>query len=288
MTELAITPESADRGTYARLGNRANGRYVVKTYLDGWVTVGTAQPVDPDEFRAGWEVVSEAEARNGAPLTSTSTTRCANSACPSLPHEGRFVMVETPTPVGVGGPATSQMREYVVGFLICERSGLVALVRKARPDWQAGRLNGVGGKVEAGETPLAAMRREFAEEAGLDLGRESGCEWEHFLTIEEPGKRQTYGPGKIHFYRLFVPEKTFSQVRAMTDEPIETHPATAASLADDALPNLSWILPLALYRHDTYEPIVARETMPDGQDSPPDDTATEPAPARAAQGSSQR
>ena len=45
----------------------------------------------------------------------------------------------------------------------------VLLIRKKRPWWQAGLLNGVGGKIEEGETPLQAMRREFQEETGVDV-----------------------------------------------------------------------------------------------------------------------
>lgn len=44
----------------------------------------------------------------------------------------------------------------------------VALIRKAKPEWQKGKLNGIGGKIEEGEGPFAAMVREFREETGVD------------------------------------------------------------------------------------------------------------------------
>ena len=44
----------------------------------------------------------------------------------------------------------------------------VMLIRKAKPEWQKGRLNLVGGKVEPGESFFAAAEREFREETGLD------------------------------------------------------------------------------------------------------------------------
>lgn len=56
------------------------------------------------------------------------------------------------------------MIEYVLGFAMYE--GRVWLIRKARPAEQAGKLNGIGGKVEPGEHPDEAMVREFKEEAG--------------------------------------------------------------------------------------------------------------------------
>ena len=43
--------------------------------------------------------------------------------------------------------------------------GIVVLTHKNRPAWQAGKLNGVGGKIELLESPVAAMVREF--ELGL-------------------------------------------------------------------------------------------------------------------------
>ena len=45
----------------------------------------------------------------------------------------------------------------------------VLLERKQRPVWQAGKLNGVGGKAEPGERALDAMRRECKEETTLDI-----------------------------------------------------------------------------------------------------------------------
>jgi len=54
---------------------------------------------------------------------------------------------------------------YVLGFVFYRAS--VIMVKKTRgPKLNIGRLNGIGGMVEDGEGPLAAMRREFLEETG--------------------------------------------------------------------------------------------------------------------------
>lgn len=45
----------------------------------------------------------------------------------------------------------------------------VLLIKKDRPERQAGLYNYPGGKLEAGEHPTHAMRREFREETGLDI-----------------------------------------------------------------------------------------------------------------------
>ena len=55
------------------------------------------------------------------------------------------------------------MKEYVLGFAF-RSDERVLLMTKSKPDWQAYRLNGIGGKMEVGEDPLQAMTREAAEE----------------------------------------------------------------------------------------------------------------------------
>ena len=55
--------------------------------------------------------------------------------------------------------------KYVVGIIGCTTQCL--FISKQRPKWQAGRLNGVGGKVEDNEAPIETMKRECFEECGL-------------------------------------------------------------------------------------------------------------------------
>lgn len=50
----------------------------------------------------------------------------------------------------------------------------VALILKKRPEWQAGHWNGIGGKVEPTDFDhIAASQREFEEETGMKIHRES-------------------------------------------------------------------------------------------------------------------
>jgi len=63
------------------------------------------------------------------------------------------------------------MKRMVLGFAFNPLDNTVLLILKARPDWQAGKLNGVGGKRECDgalgwEDPFMAMAREFHEETG--------------------------------------------------------------------------------------------------------------------------
>ena len=70
------------------------------------------------------------------------------------------------------------MQKMVAGFLLNHQATQVALVLKKRPKWQAGNYNAIGGKIEAGETSLEAMHREFREETGVLIDT-----WIHFETI---------------------------------------------------------------------------------------------------------
>ena len=58
---------------------------------------------------------------------------------------------------------------YVVGFAYSLDKSKVMLIRKQKPEWQKGCLNGIGGKIEPGEKPNEAMTRECREETGLTL-----------------------------------------------------------------------------------------------------------------------
>lgn len=58
------------------------------------------------------------------------------------------------------------MKSYCLGFVFYDRK--VLLLRKNRPKWQAGKLNGLGGHIEDNESPWSAMQREFQEETGFD------------------------------------------------------------------------------------------------------------------------
>ena len=74
------------------------------------------------------------------------------------------------------------MEHYVLGFIFDQSKKRVLLVKKNRPDWQAGRWNGIGGKIDPLDaSPLAAMERENMEEIGVPY------DWEHCVTFICPG-----------------------------------------------------------------------------------------------------
>jgi 8-oxo-dGTP diphosphatase len=136
------------------------------------------------------------------------------------------------------------VKSYVVGFMMNSEMTQVVLIRKNRPAAQVGKLNGVGGKVEQGETPLEAMTREFREETGMET---SG--WKLF-SIYNGGDMGVPGSlFEIYFYWL---TGDISQARTVTDE--EVHIVDIDSLATrlDKMSNLAWLVQMALglIRHD--------------------------------------
>jgi len=122
------------------------------------------------------------------------------------------------------------MIKYVVGFLFSKDIKNVLLIEKTKPDWQKGSLNGVGGKVEEGETPLDAMIREFQEEAALKI-----TEWNHCVVITGDGF-------VVDFYRAFSDD--IYQATSLTEEQIQV--CDTFSLPNNVIYNLKWIIPFCL------------------------------------------
>lgn len=90
-------------------------------------------------------------------------------------------------------PPAPAVSRYALGFMFSSDRSRVALIRKLTPAWQAGLLNGIGGKIEPGESPAQAMAREFAEEAGPAT---DASEWELFARLGDPRF-------EVHAFRMF-------------------------------------------------------------------------------------
>lgn len=111
----------------------------------------------------------------------------------------------------------------------------VLLIRKTKPASIAGKLNGVGGKVEPGEHYDDAMVREFAEEVGIQTTKE---DWEHCIFFT--GKDSSFGEFAISVYRTFGDPYRYRRMEA----------EVPSVWMVDALPshaivnNLKWMLPM--------------------------------------------
>lgn len=125
------------------------------------------------------------------------------------------------------------MKNYVAGFLFSDQpypaGRQIALILKDHPEWQRGKFNGIGGKIESGERPIEAIRREFKEEASLDIDS-----WVEVVRL--------YGADwTVHFYRAFG---DVTKVKAGEKEKIEIF--NVNQLPSNIIPNLSWLIPLSL------------------------------------------
>lgn len=127
-------------------------------------------------------------------------------------------------------------KDYVAGFLFNEPMSLVVLVRKQKPEWQAGKLNAVGGKIEENETPFQAMEREFAEETGLVVDN-----WKPLCVLCDPNGN--YAPNwRVCFFYAVVSFGTMRKVRTIEAEEIDIY---KSEFRDDMIPNLEWLIPMA-------------------------------------------
>lgn len=126
----------------------------------------------------------------------------------------------------------SDRMQYVVGFAF-DAAHNVVLIRKTKPEWQAGRLNGVGGKIERMETEKAAMVREFEEETGVQTS-EDDWKGRAVLHAEE---------WIVYAFAAFLPDVTF-KVRTTTEEQIQI--CSAYALPINALRSVRYLVPMML------------------------------------------
>jgi 8-oxo-dGTP diphosphatase len=144
-------------------------------------------------------------------------------------------MVETSQGAEYAQARTKGPVHYVVGFAFTENEDgpRVVLIKKNKPNWQSGKWNGVGGKVEFGETSLRAMIREFKEETTVET---SPADWRQYATM---GSKDWQVDVFCAFGNKFLDARTNTpeQVVIADWNHINTAPL---------IPNLYWLIPMAL------------------------------------------
>jgi 8-oxo-dGTP diphosphatase len=106
------------------------------------------------------------------------------------------------------------IKKYVLGFLFNDEKTKICLIQKNRPDWQRGKLNGVGGKIgdmRKSELPDDAMIREFREETGVSTQHH---DWKLFTILDANDLSW-----KCYCFYCFNSEY-LNSVKTMTDEQI--------------------------------------------------------------------
>lgn len=134
----------------------------------------------------------------------------------------------------MNSPLESPVKMYVACFLFMGPE--VLLLKKTQPAWQAGLLNGVGGKVEEGEGPFDAARREWREETG----DQTAHDWQRFCT--------EFGPGyRVDFFKASVTTTTV-MTGTKNDVGEELRWTLVGHVGVSGLQtvgNLSWLIPAA-------------------------------------------
>lgn len=126
--------------------------------------------------------------------------------------------------------------KYVAGLLFSEDKGRVCLILKNKPEWQAGKFNAIGGKIEGSELPKKAMEREFLEETGILI---SASRWRDWMNLTD---RRNY---IVSFQYAYATEDELRGVRQMESEKPSVF--NVKSLPNNLIPNLNWIIQMALF-----------------------------------------
>lgn len=139
------------------------------------------------------------------------------------------------------------MTRMVCGLAFNADASQILLVQKTHPEWQKGRLNGIGGHVNEGETEIAAMVREFHEECGI---RTAVHQWDSLFTLY--GDRRRRAPEEqvnwsVLFFRTCLPNSIFRTYRSTGAERVLNYSVTMVlnEIQPYVMPNLHWIIPFA-------------------------------------------
>lgn len=147
------------------------------------------------------------------------------------------------------------IKHYVLGFAFNEAKTKVVLIKKNRPAFQKGKLNGVGGKIETIDfllkfnttivTPNSARRamvREFKEETGVLTNPE---DWDYFgkQTFEND---KLGGTAVVHCFSLFSDK--MMKCKTMESELVLIVSTKLISNSDpfEIMPNVPMLMAIAL------------------------------------------
>jgi 8-oxo-dGTP diphosphatase len=133
---------------------------------------------------------------------------------------------------------------YVLGFAFDLRSQQTILIKKNKPKYLKGMFNGIGGKIEPKEDVVFAMVREFREETGLQTLPD---DWEIFAYLNKPHDYFVW------VFRNFNMQSAISFQRLGTEtEEIKVFDLEALPF-NSFVPNLKWLIPLALDKELTFK-----------------------------------
>lgn len=122
---------------------------------------------------------------------------------------------------------------YTLAFIFNAELSKVLLLRKTRPEWQAGLLNGIGGKCEPNEPPLKCIQREVFEECGLEN-----------IYFEKVGYISG-GEYVVYVYTASISSIDFETAVSKTDEIVAAYDVNDLH-NQELLPSVKYLIPMAM------------------------------------------
>jgi 8-oxo-dGTP diphosphatase len=124
--------------------------------------------------------------------------------------------------------------QHVLGFVFDEKAQHVLLIKKNKPAFQVGKLNGIGGKIEEEDGSSAhAMQREMIEETGITVPSDN---WYAMGTMQGNSWAADV------FYTTI--NKVVDTIVQTTDEHVSWYPISP--LPTTVIHNLTWLIPMAI------------------------------------------
>lgn len=125
------------------------------------------------------------------------------------------------------------MTAYTVGFIFDPTFENVLLMHKTKPAWQAGKINGLGGKIEPGETMYECIAREIKEESALETNTDA---WVFIGNISS----DTVSLDVL----VYIYVGRLADAQTVEGERVEWFPV--ASLPQNIISNLRWLIPMTI------------------------------------------
>jgi 8-oxo-dGTP diphosphatase len=133
---------------------------------------------------------------------------------------------------------------YVLGFVFDKNTRDLLLIKKKKPVWQNGLLNGIGGKIEDGETELQAMIREFREETGgiCTIAED----WKLFCTLNGTTWNVSCFVSELNnLEQLWNNRNISAPMEQETVHLISSQDVQELIKSGKTIPNLCWLIPMA-------------------------------------------
>ncbi|MDO8617654.1 MAG: NUDIX domain-containing protein [Candidatus Uhrbacteria bacterium] len=125
------------------------------------------------------------------------------------------------------------MKKYTLGFIFNASLDKVLLMHKLKPDWQVGKLNGLGGKMEDEEDGIRGIQREIKEEAGLNT---EPSDWIYIGTLHSATwTMEVFG---------YIYTGDLTDAKSLEEERVEWF--DVEKLPKNVINNLRWLIPMTL------------------------------------------